>query len=238
MNLVEIRTWFVQQSGRYDLVIDATDYVDNGANRIINMANRWLDRETEYMRELARAFRSLIADDWFVKCQDLRTLKEVWYTSTTAKTQLVVKTFQELQLKAGNSFSQVTSGTPLYYCPAYIKSNSLDDSETDGIGSAMDIMPDANDWNGVIIYPPTSEAITLEIVGKFYTNKLTLDANENYWSVNEPGLLVMATLRQLEIFHRNTQGANDWENAIRKELLGLEKDSIETEITGITSIGV
>ena len=32
MNLLQLRTQFINDSGRFDLVVDTTDYVDNGAN--------------------------------------------------------------------------------------------------------------------------------------------------------------------------------------------------------------
>jgi hypothetical protein len=44
MNLKDFRTQFIKLSGRYDLVLDAVDYVDNGANFYINGAVKMLDR--------------------------------------------------------------------------------------------------------------------------------------------------------------------------------------------------
>jgi len=43
MNLLEIRTEFIKQSGRYDLVTDATSWADNGANFYINSGQDYLD---------------------------------------------------------------------------------------------------------------------------------------------------------------------------------------------------
>ena len=39
MNLLEIRTKWIDTSGRYDLVEDVTDYVDNGANFSFRLDN-------------------------------------------------------------------------------------------------------------------------------------------------------------------------------------------------------
>lgn len=44
MNLRDFREQFIKLSGRYDLVIDAEDYADNGANFYINGAVKLLDR--------------------------------------------------------------------------------------------------------------------------------------------------------------------------------------------------
>jgi hypothetical protein len=44
MNLRNFREQFIKLSGRYDLVLDAVDYVDNGANFYINGAVKMLDR--------------------------------------------------------------------------------------------------------------------------------------------------------------------------------------------------
>lgn len=43
MNLKEIRSLFIKRNGRFDLVVDTTDYVDNGANFFIQAGQRILD---------------------------------------------------------------------------------------------------------------------------------------------------------------------------------------------------
>ncbi len=44
MTLLQVRTNFITDSGRNDLVVDLTDYADRGANRFINAGQRCLAR--------------------------------------------------------------------------------------------------------------------------------------------------------------------------------------------------
>lgn len=237
MNLLEVRQWFVTDAGRYDLVSDITSFADNGADKYIYMGQRWLDRVTEHHRELARVFRVLEAGEWFCKVQDFRVLKNVWLNTASVQWPLEYLSRDKLQIEYPSPISAITPGAPLYYSHAFLRSNSLNDPETDAIGSLATVLPASNEYNGIIIMPPCSEQVTVEILGKFFSEKLVNDTDENFWSINEPGILVMAALRALETFYRNTQGRKDWESAIRAELLEMEKDYIEDSTGYITQLG-
>ncbi len=68
----------------------------------------------------------------------------------------------------------------------------------------------------------------LKVYGKFHSLFLSVNADENFWSVNYPNLLILATLRHREGFFRNTQGYNDFDNIIQKTLKGFDKDLVES----------
>jgi len=73
----------------------------------------------------------------------------------------------------------------------------------------------------------------IEVWGKFYTEPLQSEDDMNYWSVNHPDALIMAGLRQAEVFNRNTQGLNDYNNAIDDMLVGLDRDVVQQEIANV-----
>ena len=59
------------------------------------------------------------------------------------------------------------------------------------------------------------------------------DADTSWWTLEAPETLVLASLYELEVAYRNTEGANDWMGALNNELMSLEYDQISEEITGI-----
>ena len=69
-----------------------------------------------------------------------------------------------------------------------------------------------------------------------YTEELSNDTDKSYWSEVHPEVLIMATMRQIEVFNRNTQGVKDWDNAIEVATFGIGKDLVEEEIAEVTQI--
>ena len=83
---------------------------------------------------------------------------------------------------------------------------------------------------------PTDVKIVVEIKGLFYTMQLVNDTDENHWSVNHAGLLLMSAQRMMEVFNRNTQGVNDWDNAIKEYNNQLGLDLVEELIAEVTEM--
>jgi hypothetical protein len=67
----------------------------------------------------------------------------------------------------------------------------------------------------------------VEVVGLFYNKELVADTDENYWSAAHSFLLIMAAMRQLEVINRNTQGVNDWEAVILRDMTSIGFDLVE-----------
>lgn len=226
MNLLDIRTWFAKDSGRYDLV--DSSFADNGADKYINAGQRWLDRQTEHAKEITRFFRTISSGDYFVRFQDSRVITNVWCGDTSKLDPLERKTYNELRGNYDGPFSGETAATPKYFCPAWLRiPESDEDDDMDGYLGYMDVMTGWKTYNGIIIMPPANGDFHVEVWAKAFSRTLVSDTDESFWSVNEPHVLVMAGLRALEVFYRNTQGVNDWTTAINAELFGLGKDFVE-----------
>jgi hypothetical protein len=88
---------------------------------------------------------------------------------------------------------------------------------------------DDGTYNGIIFTPKADAAYNIEVVGKFLSAELTDEDGTNYWSVVAPEILLKAALYQLEIFNRNTEGANDWLSALTSEARDLEFDMVMEE---------
>jgi len=229
MNLLELRTKLRQLSGRFDLVNE--DGSDNGADFFINEGQKFLDRLDETQKSIASCFRFVEEGGFSAQFPFCRAIKEVWAMNSTSRWRLKKKSLQELvsEYLTGTPGSR-NLGTPLYYAPGitrYIPEDASVDSLESFI-SWVDIPAgNAHEYNTVILNVPSQEKIALDIKGLFYTKQLKHDTDENYWSTVHPFLLIMAAQRAMEIANRNTQGVNDWNNAIIVEMRQLGMDLIE-----------
>lgn len=233
MSLVALREQFIKESGRYDLVVDTTDWADNGADFYINAGQLFLDRLETTKKSYSRVFTEVTADDWYVLFQLCRAIKEVWISNSDGeKWQLTKKDFDVIRAAYAEDPADLDSGDPLYYAPIYIR-RSPETSSTvtiDFFGSTE--YTESNDhyeYNGLVFMPPVDETMTLEIHGLFYHPKLESDSDTNYWTEVHPMELVMAACRALEVMNRNSEGVKDWTAAIKAELFGLGLDLVEEE---------
>jgi len=214
MNLNEIRQQFVVLSGRYDLVND--DDSDNGANFYIKAGQRYLDRLHTYERSTLRIKCPISSGQHRVMTSYVRSIKNAWfYNSDNTRAQLTEKPFEWLQ-KTYPNWGEVDSETPLYY--------AIDRAVLQSGATRVFIMP-----------PPDADG-EIAFEGLFYANDLENDDDVSFWSDMYPSVLVMAALRELEIFYRNTQGKRDWEEAIQSELHAFEMDLVEREIANTTQM--
>jgi hypothetical protein len=238
MNLLEFREKFREVSGRFDLVND--DFTDNGADFYINEGRKFLDRLDETQKSWAVAYRFMEIDGFAVHFQDCRAIKEVWAATTSARWQLEKKDLPDLIAGYMTTLpSGMTSGTPLYYSPAitrFIPENlSAEDFES-FLGYVDVSAGNAYGFNSILIMAPTDEKLSIEVKGLFYSHPLTEETDENYWTVSNPMLLIMSTMRQIEVINRNTQGVNDWSNSIAIEAKQLGMDMVEEMISEVSQI--
>ena len=234
MNLGEIRDWFFELSGRGDLVTAAG--ANAGADKYIQAGTRYLDQMTEHHREIGRVFRLISAGDYFVRFQNCRVIQRVGIaTSSEFKGWATKYTLDEIYEddSYNEPFAEVTRGTPSIYAPAFLRMVGPDDSETEGYIGYMDVMTAWKEYNGVILLPPADQSYHVEVWGKFFSEELSSDSDENLWSINHPEVLVWAAMRELEVSYRNNQGRQDWESAIAGKLYLLERDFVDQSIIDV-----
>lgn len=250
--LLQLRTELVNRSGRFDLVSDYAggDYTDNGANQFINAGQRFLDNQFDTFGSQRVHKQDLASGEYRFNLPLLRNLQRAWLFkhSDTTRTPLVVKTLSELKQKYPSSaFRDVTTGQPLYICPQllhltdpqnlYASLSALDTAVglgTPDFSKDYDELIADNSSNqnlrGVLVMPPADGDYTVSIEGEFYSYFVS-DSSYTFWSMNYPELSLMAAMLVLEAFYRNTQGMRDWQEAIRLQTSGIDKNLIKEEIT-------
>ena len=233
MTLLAVRTQFVKITGRYDLVVDASAYADNGADFYINAGQLYLDRLETTHKSYSRVFETITIGQWYKLFQLCRALKEVWISNSDGeKWKLEKIDFDVLRAAYAEDPANIDSGSPLYYAPIFIRRTpetanvvTIDFFGTTEYTEAVNHF----EYNGLVFLPPTDGTYKLELHGLFYQPKLTVDASINYWTEVQPLVLVMAAARALEVAYRNTEGVKDWNQSIKDELFGLGLDLIEED---------
>jgi len=234
MDLKEIRKKFVELSGRYDLVVDTTDYEDAGADFYIREGSKFLDRRAEITESEAIKFKNVSEGDFYVTFDLCRTIHEVWFYDAGERGQLKDATRKELLTKFPKLLSTMETGVPAMYLPINVR--IADGSDTPPIGFLEYVDIEGEELTG-IIFPPLDRDGIMSIVGKFYSAELVSNASTNYWSSNHSMLLVWAALYHVEISYRNTEGAKDWLSAITLHLDDLFKDRVEQESGTLKQLG-
>lgn len=237
MNRLEIRQQFRTLSGRYDLVNE--DGTDSGADFFIDSGQKWLDRRFDHPKVDGRVFRIAEQGDYGHVFKYARAIEEVWAATTDdGRWQLQKKSIQDMRLAYPDLPSDLEQGSPLYWTPAFIRAVPETGHVTVAelgsyIGFADVVAGDHYEYNGVLWMPPCDEEMLIEVWGKFYTEPLQSEDDQNFWSVNHPDLLVMAALRQVEVFNRNTQGRTDWESAIDQMVVDIDKDVVQGDLAEV-----
>lgn len=231
MTLKEIRTWFIQISGRYDLVEDAVDFVDKGANVYIKAGQRYLDRGVTQKKGTARAVNMLEVGQYLMTFSEIRAIQEVWCARDQIGRWLLEKKDFDWIRQAFPNMDTLTNGTPMFYCPAVLETVTPPAEGFDGLMNYLGDMTgdDATSYNGVIIFPPPDVQTMVEVFGYVYKKSLVEDTDTNFWSLEHPELLVMSAQLILEKFNRNTEGVRDWKESIGEHLDAISKDLAEEE---------
>ena len=235
MNLLQSRTLFRKLSGRFDLVNE--DFSDNGADLFLNEGRKFLDREDETQKSWASAFKFLEIGQYSVSFPYCRALKEIWVGSATARWQLEKKPLQDMiEGYLTGLPSSRTGGSPLYYSPCITRyiPEGADVTDIEAFIGWVEV-PSGNalEYNTILVNVPADEKLSVIINGLFYSKELVEDTDENYWSVVHPLLLYYSAMREVEITNRNTQGVNDWTNAIMVTMKQLGMDLVEELIAEV-----
>lgn len=244
--LLQVRTDFVTQTGRYDLVVDTTDYADNGADFLIKAGQRWLDMKQWHRKSVARYKKDLAAGDHIVNIQNLRSAQEVWIANSDGRLPLSPKSLAWLREEYAKDPSDETQGTPEYYAltahrlAPEQKALTSSNYTTEFTYDVEDVMfPDEGDaflYDSIIIMPPPDEAYTLEVIGYFFS-VLENDTDKSFWSVNYPEVCVLAAMLAETMFFKNSEGMKDLVISIDEFLSGIDKDHVDWDVAQFNQIG-
>lgn len=115
MNLLQIRTDFVQKNGRIDLVVDETDYADNGANFFIQAGQRLLDSILPHRKSMGRYHTAVNVNQSSVIIEKVRYIDSVYQKqSGSDRDYLDRKSYSWLIEEYGEDFGEKAKGTATF----------------------------------------------------------------------------------------------------------------------------
>jgi hypothetical protein len=237
MDLFAIRRHFRSLSGRYDLIDDDPTGL---AAFFINSASRYLDRATEHQKTWGVHFEEIAADAFHADIPFCRAVKEVWVSNDqNERYQLEKMDIQDIIRSYLSSTPE--SGEPLYYSPVITRRipEGVDISAFSSYLTYTDTQTDLdNDFNAIVIVPPTDASLLVEVRGLYYSKELVNDADENYWTVVHPLTLLKAVMRELEIFNQNKSKTAAWDRALAIEIQNINQDLVEELIAEVDEMEV
>lgn len=237
MNLLEVRKMFVKTTGRYDLVIDITDWVDDGANFFIQSGQNMIENLVGELPESeGRIWETITSDDYYVGFQKrCRSIFQVWANNSTSRIELQKLSWDDMKELYTQPLAEISSGTPIYFCPAKLREVDATDKNATGTFSNYSLAI-SSDFRGIVIMPPADQDFDIEILGKFMQTALTVDDQENFWTIIHPSILIRAAAYQAELMYRGKESVRKLYDSIVMDVIEIDKDGIEETIFGVTQM--
>jgi hypothetical protein len=225
MTLFEIRKMLVDQTGRYDLVVDTTDYVDISADYFIKQGQKFLEsRLPDSVLLKGKIITGIGEGDELVEVPHARAVHKVAIRSSEDDPEILHYLKQSNPGFIRHKFGSYDTGTPHLGRPLYWETN---------IGRVADEFSNDQDILRTLLIGPAAD-MNYEVVvyGTFFSRPLTSDTSQSFWSIVYPDLLIQAAMYKIEATYRNTEGANDHLAVIDEALMGMYHDFIEDDASG------
>lgn len=224
MNLLNLRKKLVEETGRYDLVVDTTTWADNGANYYIQRGLRILEQRLAFPESMYKQVLPVLAGQQVFLYSPARDLRKVTFASFGVS-YLLSYGVSEFSNEAGVPTSY--ESIPTQTIP---EMNLLNICDLDMPADGVDVMLESVQGKRAIkLNCPTQENGTLIMYGSYYNTLPTLDTDENFWMLTYPNLCVWAAAYNIEVSYRNQTGADAWMQNIMSELQWIDKDFASQE---------
>lgn len=132
MTLLELRTLFAKQSGRYDLVVPST-FADNGFNYYANQAQRLLDRLSDNPWTKGHYRTTLPVNESVVNVPGFRAIQKAWLFSGGKKIELRKRDISFLRQQFDSADTQPAVSSPLYFAEVPRRTTSDQQKYSSGI---------------------------------------------------------------------------------------------------------
>lgn len=233
--LLQVRTEFVDFTGRNDLVVDTSAYADAGADVYINKAIRLLEQKVPSWLDRGHRIVALAIDDLYIEMEStVRQIEEIVLVivSSGSRSALIEKPYDEIIL----GYSDLTvSGAPKYWCrsiarPAPEQASGFDPTTFDGTEGMHATEADFDNKVRLLLNVPVSVAYSAHVFGSFYSTALSADADTNSWTTLHPDMVVLAAQYWLEVAMHNDTGSREKMKELLRLIQLVEFDNIALEM--------
>jgi len=250
MSLLSIRQQFAELSGRHDLVKDFSggDFSNSvgniGADFFLRAGQRLLDRKMSFTKAYAWYKKDCAIGEYRLHVPYCTAIKRVYMMGADGeRIEVTRKDLDWMKIEYADDVAHTTGDTPLYYTPVVMNlaptQSALEtgDYTTEFSYDADDILfVDTAEhfvYNGIWWMPSLDSIMTVSVLGRFYSPKLSDDTVKTFWTEVHPDILLLAGLYSLEKFYRNREGMNDYMVAIMDAAMDLDRDVVEEEVQDI-----
>ena len=115
MNWLQFKKELIRRSGRADLVVNTTNYVNNGIELYANSAQKWLDDNGWSPKPRASYLKSLVTGDSVISLKYARAIDEVYTGDADSIRQLAPVTWEWVLKNFQEPISSLTNSEPLYW---------------------------------------------------------------------------------------------------------------------------
>lgn len=237
--LADIRKCVVDRTGRNDLVVDTTNYADDGIDSFINSAQRFLDQKLPVWKQTTDAFVIGAIGDKQLIVQNLRWVEAVYIydADTSGLVKMSENSYKEMITWFNDS---AQSGQPAVWGHNVIGVDPLlEGTFVPANFDASDFMvEDSYHQNGIILSVAIETETTFQIFGKFWSPALVGDGDKSYWTVRHEHLLCLVTMYMISVSYNDHRAARDYLSEINRETTELDKDDVQLEMShGPVSLG-
>ena len=218
MTFAQIRAQFITLSGRADF----TDSAGDGCEFFIKAGHKLLERMVSSPRAIIEDEVDTVASRRWVLSDSYRAIKEVWVKDSTQGDVPWVKLDRITYSDYLNAYNSDTDTNIPKYWTLY-----TDDKQDQTY----------EDKSGIILFPTPDAVYNLRILGIQSENfNGYSESGKTWWSTQWPELVIYASLYTLETFYRNTEGANDWMNALKTFTKEVDFDNVEQELAEVNAM--
>ncbi len=232
MSLLEVRKKFVRETGRFDLVVDSTNFanstnpVTGGADGYIQDGQDFLDRRINFYKEEAELEVSLATSAFTSNLSNIRAIRAVSLFDSSDDEMVYLKrsSLREMREAYGDeksSLANVEKGQPNHWTIGFLRDGLT-------VSAATQIIKDSAVQ--LVVMPPADRTYTLRVQALLRSSALTSDDSVSFWTENHPQALVWAAQYLLEVSYRNQEGARALLAHIDNILEGIDNDLVEQEI--------
>ena len=226
MTLLEVRTQFAKESGRYDLVLSATTFDNNGADYYINRGQEMLDRMLEFPKDEGEFTFSLATGAISTTLTNVRVVRGVVVVDSSDETirQLTRSSLREMRDNYGDeksSLSSVTRAEPTEWGLGWLRTTTTANTTA---------LTTEGNTKQLITMPPADRTYTVRVQGLFGSPALSANTDLSFWTIQHPDILIQAALYKLEVAYRNYEGARATLNAIEEAVSDIDNEIVEQAI--------
>lgn len=239
MNLVQLRERFVKLSGRYDLVVNTTLWADAGADFYINAGQKLLERLVEVPMNTGSFYAELAIGEYAVSWEySTRAILEVWVETTLARHRAVNYSLARVKENYPELVSASDGSHSWGYAVADLR--GIDVADKDALGEYLENVDPSivtiAEARGIVIVPIPTTAVVVQVKGLFKQFVLTSNTDVNFWSEEEPDLLLRASLYVLDTFFHGNSSMRNWYQSIVTDAQKIDFDAVEEYSTEITQM--